>query len=91
LKEVLPEAVKRMLDRLGRVAAYHRMYLVLCNDTLAPDGSVRNTAFLLRRDGRELGRYHKVNMPIHELDKKRGDEFPVFPTAALRFCLDAPA
>jgi predicted amidohydrolase len=83
LKEVLPEAVKRMLDRLGRVAASHRMYLVLCNDTLAPDGSVRNTAFLLRRDGQELGRYHKVNMPIHELDKKRGDEFSVFPTADL--------
>jgi len=83
LKEVLPEAVKRMLDRLGRAAASHQMYLVLCNDTYAPDDSVRNTAFLLGRDGRELGHYHKVNMPIHELDKERGNQFPVFPTTDL--------
>ncbi|MHB8520329.1 MAG: nitrilase-related carbon-nitrogen hydrolase [Limisphaerales bacterium] len=66
LREVLPEAVKRMLDRLGRAAAAHRMYLVCCNDTLDPDGSLRNTAFFLGRDGRELGHYHKVNMPIHD-------------------------
>lgn len=83
LREVLPEAVKRMLDRLGRAAAAHRMYLVCCNDTLDPDGSLRNTAFFLGRDGREIGHYHKVNMPIHELDKRRGDRFPVFKTPDL--------
>jgi predicted amidohydrolase len=82
LKEVLPAAVKRMLDRLGRAAAAHRMYLVCCNDTVE-EGAVRNTAFLLGRDGKEIGRYHKVNMPIHELDKKRGDHFPVFHTPDL--------
>src|SRR5262249_38414790 len=32
LKEVLPEAVKRMLARLGKAAARHRMYLVVCSD-----------------------------------------------------------
>jgi predicted amidohydrolase len=83
LKEVLPIAVKRMLARLGRAAAAHRMYLVCCNDTCDGDGAVRNTAFLLGRDGQEIGRYHKVNMPIHELDKKRGDHFPVFGTPDL--------
>src|SRR5438445_1540510 len=83
LKEVLPEAVKRMLDRLGQAAATKHMYLVCCNDTIEPDGSVRNTAFLLGRDGKEIGRYHKVNMPIHELDKQRGDGFPVFNTPDL--------
>src|SRR4051812_19731636 len=31
LKEVLPAAVSRMLDRLGRAAAEHRMYLVVCS------------------------------------------------------------
>ena len=82
-KDVLPEAVKRMLDRLGRAAAKHRMYLVCSSDTLDPDGAVRNTAFFLGRDGKEIGRYHKVNMPIHELDKKRGDGFPVFQTPDL--------
>jgi predicted amidohydrolase len=83
LKEVLPEAVKRMMDRLGKAAAEQHMYLACCNDTIEPDGSVRNTAFFLGRDGREIGRYHKVNMPIHELDKKRGASFPVFKTPDL--------
>lgn len=83
LVEVLPAAVALMLDRLGRAAASHRMYLVCCNDTAEPDGTFRNTAFLLGRDGREIGRYHKVNMPIHELDRKRGNRFPVFPTPDL--------
>jgi len=82
LGEVLPRAVDRMLDRLGKAAAAHHMYLVCCNDTF-DSGAVRNTAFFLGRDGREIGRYHKVNMPIHELYKKRGDGFPVFPTPDL--------
>jgi predicted amidohydrolase len=81
--EVLPTAVERMLARLGEAAAAHRMYLVCCNDTVAADGCMRNTAFFLGRDGREIGRYHKVNMPIHELHKARGDGFPVFQTPDL--------
>jgi len=80
--DVLPQAVDRMLDRLGNAAAAHHMYLVCCNDTF-DSGAVRNTAFFLGRDGREIGRYHKVNMPIHELHKKRGEGFPVFPTPDL--------
>ncbi|MEW6158534.1 MAG: carbon-nitrogen hydrolase family protein [Verrucomicrobiota bacterium] len=81
--DVLPKAVERMLDRLGRAAASHGMYLICCNDTIEPDGSLRNTAFLLGRNGKEIGRYHKVNMPVHELDKKRGQTFPVFATPEL--------
>ncbi len=83
LSDVLPRAVERMLDRLGRAAASHSMYLVCCNALVEPDGALYNTAFFLGRDGKEIGRYHKVNMPIHELDKKRGDGFPVFPTSDL--------
>lgn len=83
LKSVLPEAEQRMLQRLSRVAAKHRMYIVCCNDTIDEGGNVRNTAFFLGRDGKEIGRYHKVNMPIHELYKKRGDGFPVFNTPDL--------
>lgn len=82
LKEVLPEAVKRMLDRLGKAAAKHRMYLVCCNDTFDPDGTTHNTAFLMGRDGKEVGRYHKVQPTITEA-RKRGDRFPVFSTADL--------
>jgi predicted amidohydrolase len=83
LQAVLPEAVKRMLDRLGHAAASHHLYLVCANDTIDAEGSVRNTAFLLGRDGKEIGRYYKVNMPIHELYKKRGEDFPVFKTPDL--------
>jgi predicted amidohydrolase len=83
LKEVLPVAVARMTERLGRAAAAHRMYLVVCNDTIEPDGRTHNTAFLLGRDGRELGRYHKVNLPVTEQARTRGDGFPVFDTPDL--------
>jgi predicted amidohydrolase len=83
VKDVLPEAVKRMLDRLGKAAAKHRMYLVCCNDTADPDGTTRNTSFLLGRDGKEIGRYHKVNLPLHEQSRARGDRFPVFKTPDL--------
>ncbi len=81
--ELLRAAVPRMMERLGRAAASHKMYLLCCNDTVDDDGALRNTAFLLGRDGREIGRYHKVNMPIHELHKRRGDRFPVFRTPDL--------
>ena len=83
LGEVLPEAVRRMLDRLGRAAADHRMYLVLCNDVIETDGRVYNTSFLLGRDGKEIGRYHKVNLPLAEQSRARGRRFPVFPTPDL--------
>src|SRR3954467_10496955 len=48
-KEVLPEAVKRMIERLGSVAARHKMYLVVCSDFIESDGATYNTAFLLGR------------------------------------------
>lgn len=83
LDNVLPEALRRMLERLGRVAAKHNMYVVCCSDTIDKDGNVRNTAFFLGRDGTEIGHYDKVNMPIHELYKKRGGSFPVFDTPDL--------
>jgi predicted amidohydrolase len=83
LDAVLPEAVKRMLDRLGRAASDHGMYLVVCNDAIEKDGLTYNTAFLLGRDGREIGRYHKVNLPLSEQGRTRGQSFPVFPAPDL--------
>ncbi len=83
LKDVLPSAVERMLDRLGRAAAAHRMILVVCNDAIDTDGLLYNTAFLLGRDGKEIGRYHKVNLPIQEQNRARGDRFPVFDAPGL--------
>jgi predicted amidohydrolase len=83
LQVVLPEAVARMLRQLGQAAAANRMYLVCCSDTAEQDGSYRNTAILLGRDGREIGRYFKVNPTVNESDRKRGDSFPVFETPEL--------
>lgn len=81
--QALPEADRRMLERLGQAAASHRMYLILCNDTLEADGLLRNTAFFLGRNGCEIGRYHKVGLPLHEQLKEPGNSFPVFPTPDL--------
>lgn len=83
LREVLPQAVDRMLTRLGREAAAHHMYLVCSNDTSEADGTYRNTAFFLGRDGKEIGHYCKVHPAITESDRKRGDRFPVFDTPDL--------
>jgi predicted amidohydrolase len=83
-RDVLPVAVKRMLERLGRAAAAHRMYLVVCSDYIETDGGVYNTAFLLGRDGKEIGRYHKVCPTWFEGGSRRsGRSFPVFPTPDL--------
>lgn len=83
LRDVLPVAVERMLDRLGNAAAKRRMYLVCCSDTVEPDGTSHNTAFLLGPDGKVIGKYHKVNLPLPEQGHARGDRFPVFETPDL--------
>jgi len=83
-KQVLPEGVNRMLDRLGTAAAKHNMYLVVCSDLVEADGKTYNTAFFLGRDGKEIGRYRKVCPTWSESgSRERGKEFPVFPTADL--------
>jgi predicted amidohydrolase len=83
LKEVLPEAVARMLRRLGQAAASRRMYLLCSSDNIEPDGYYRNVAFFLGRDGKEIGRYYKVTPTVNESDRKRGESFPVFNTPDL--------
>jgi predicted amidohydrolase len=93
-KEVLPKAVKRMIERLGSAAARHKMYLVVCSDFAESDGGIYNTAFLLDRDGKEMGRYHKVCPTWGEAGaRQRGNSFPVFPTpdlgtAGMLICYD---
>jgi predicted amidohydrolase len=81
--ELLNYAVERMIARLGTRAASYGMYLICCSDSGEPDGSIRNTAYLLGRDGREIGRYHKAHLPVHEQLKRPGESFPVFATPDL--------
>jgi predicted amidohydrolase len=80
---LLSAAVQRLLDRLGQAAAAHHMYLICSSDTAERDGTYRNTAFFLGRDGKEIGRYYKVQPTITEADRKRGTVFPVFETPDL--------
>jgi len=83
-KEVLPQAVARMIERLGRAAAAREMYLVLCSDFIESDGATYNTAFFLDRTGNEIGRYHKTCPTWSEsASRQRGQSFPVFPTGDL--------
>lgn len=82
-KNLLPKAVKRMLERLGSAAARHNMYLIVCSDFIESDGGLYNTSFFIGRHGKEIGRYHKVCPVYHELNRKRGTSFPVFPTKDL--------
>jgi predicted amidohydrolase len=82
--EVLPEAVRRMLDRLGRAASRHGMVIVVCSDFLETDGGLYNTAFLIDRDGKEAGRYHKTCPTWFECGaRQRGSSFPVFAVPGL--------
>jgi predicted amidohydrolase len=93
LEEILPAAVDRMLKRLGQAAARGQMYLVVCSDAMAAGGEVYNTAFLLGRDGKLIGQYRKVNLPLVEKNRTAGREFPVFETpdlgtAGMLICYD---
>jgi hypothetical protein len=73
-----------MLDRLGRAAAAHRMYLVVCSDSIDPAGGMYNTAYFLGRDGKPIGRYRKTCPTWSEGgSRRRGDSFPVFATPDL--------
>lgn len=82
-REVLPAAVRRMLARFGAAAAKHRMYVVCCSNNVEPNGATYNTAFLVGRDGREIGRYRKVCPTIHERYCTPGNTLPVFDTKDL--------
>ena len=75
--ELLRPAEKETLSRFGRVAAKHGMYIIWCNDC-AEGGRVYNTAILIGPDGQQIGRYRKVQLPIIEQSRARGDAFPVF-------------
>jgi len=73
---LLIPAEKAMLDRFGEVAAKHGMYIICGADTVE-DGRVYCSAILIGRDGKQMGRYHKVHPPIME-STTPGDGFPVF-------------
>jgi len=76
-EDLLAPAEERMLAQLGRAAKAHSMHCIVCNDC-AHKGKVYNTAILIGRNGEEIGRYRKVQLPLHEQSRARGKGFPVF-------------
>jgi predicted amidohydrolase len=75
--KLLAPAEEAMLERMGAVAARHTMNIIVCNDC-ARGRKVHNSSILIGPDGKEIGRYRKVNLPVHEQARTRGDAFPVF-------------
>ncbi len=66
---------------LGRLAARHQLYLVA--GLYEQEGKlVYNTAVLIGRDGRLVGKYRKVCLPREEIDGgiTPGSDYPVFDT-----------
>jgi predicted amidohydrolase len=81
-KPVVDPAVRMLFEAVGGKAAERSIYVIVCTDVFY-DNDCCNTAVLFGRDGSQIGRYHKVNLPIGEQTRKRGDAFPVFQTEEL--------
>lgn len=75
------EAVAELTDRFAELAARHGMHLILPVGELREDG-LYNSAILLDRQGREIGRYDKTHISQPEKliypNIQAGEDFPVF-------------
>jgi predicted amidohydrolase len=92
MTEFLDLAQREMLIRFGEVAA-SKGIAIICSNDCAADAHIYNTAILLGRDGREIGRYAKVQLPLPEQGRTRGQAFPVFDvpgigTLGMAICYD---
>jgi len=90
--EFLRAVEQEMLISLGKVAKEYKMAIICCNDCVE-DNLIYNTAILLGYDGCEIGRYHKVQIPLPEKGRAVGRDFPVFDvpgigTVGLCICYD---
>ena len=66
--------------RCAALAREYHAYIVPWDYEPRYDGRVYNSAYILDREGREIGRYHKVNLTYGELTGGivNGDDCPVF-------------
>lgn len=80
-------------ERLGAVAREHRVWVVACLNERDGD-TLYNTAVLIDREGRVVGKYRKVHLPREEwrAGVTPGSEYPVFRTdfgtIAIQICYD---
>ncbi|MBD2865609.1 carbon-nitrogen hydrolase family protein [Paenibacillus oceani] len=85
----------RIRDFMAEKAASHRCHIVYPSHVQAEDGSWRNTAQLIGRDGSVIGTYHKNHLVPAEYDQNGilyGKDAPVFQcdfgTVAVAICFD---
>ena len=75
------DAVAELTERFAELAAHYGMYLILPVGELRADG-LYNSAILLDRQGREIGRYDKTHISQPEKliypNIQAGEDFPVF-------------
>lgn len=66
--------------RCAALAREYHAYIVPWDYEPRDDGRVYNSAYILDREGKEVGRYHKVNLTYGELTGGivNGDDCPVF-------------
>lgn len=78
-ERIAQDATSPYLARLRALAERQRTF-ILFGYTEKRDGKFYNTALLVDRDGRELGRYYKTHLQNHDLRFAPGDDLPVFET-----------
>jgi predicted amidohydrolase len=67
-------------ELVGAVASRHRTHVVACFYEIEGD-RIFNSSVLFGRDGKVVGRYHKVHLPMYETWLvTAGDSFPVYGT-----------
>jgi len=67
-------------ELIGAIASRHRMHVVACFYEIEGN-RIFNSSVLFGRDGKVVGRYHKVHLPMYETWLvTAGDSFPVYET-----------
>ena len=79
-KERLTEITAAWQERCAALARQYHAYVVPWDYYVGEDGGVRNSSYILDRNGALVGRYCKCNITSNEMKKGlvQGTEFPVF-------------
>ena len=67
------------LQKASQLCQQYSIGMIFGLSTLE-DGKIYNTAVLFGKDGREIGRYHKSHLYVHDLNYEPGNDFPVYDT-----------
>lgn len=79
-RELLRDRSDKWKIRCARLAKKYSAYVVPWDYEPLPDGRIRNSSYIIDRNGEEIGRYRKVHLTYGEQKKGmvNGTDFPVF-------------